>query len=270
MSYSNKELADAFRIQVESKQIVQENRPYLGMSQIGHSCARHLWYYFRWAKKQVHTPRKMRIFSRGSHEEPRLIEFLRANGLKVSDAQMEFIDCEGHFRGHNDAKIEDFPELPEALLGEFKAVADKYFKKYECNGVKETNRVYWCQLQLYMYYMNLEKALFVVVNKNTEEIYFELVDLDLAAVQKLQSRALDIITSPVPMARAFDSPTYYECNWCEHKGICWSDESYDRNCRTCKYSSPEEGGTWKCALLSQTLDLKTQRIGCDSYDAVKA
>ena len=68
--YTNQEIAEGLRLQIESGEIEQTNRVYLGMSQMGHSCSRYLWYYFRWATVQKHTPRKLRIFSRGNHEEP--------------------------------------------------------------------------------------------------------------------------------------------------------------------------------------------------------
>jgi len=268
--YTNKELAEAFRVQVDSKTEVSFNRPYLGMSQIGHACSRNLWYYFRWAKKQKLTAKKKRIFSRGSHEESRLLKILEDNGLFIVDTQKPLEDCGGHFRGHLDAILSGFPEIEEEILGEFKTMNEKAWAKIVANGVREGNRSYWAQLQMYMFYAGLKKALFLAVNKNTEELYFELVDIDNNAVSLFQQRALDIILSPVPPMRAFDSPTYFECNWCDYKEICWENEAFHNNCRTCKYSIPGDGGIWECSLQGTLLSLSNQRQGCGSYDCIKA
>jgi hypothetical protein len=179
-------------------------------------------------------------------------------------------DCEGHLRGHIDGKVLGVPCLEEEeLLIEFKTMNEKSWKKMNANGVQATNKTYFMQLQLYMFYQGLKKALFVAVNKNTEEIYFEIVDADDEIAAKVQQRAVDIINSPIPLPKAFDSPTYYECNWCDHKEICWEDAQYDRNCRTCKYSEPAESGMWACELMG-IRSVQAQIEGCDSYDSIKA
>jgi len=269
--FTNKELAEAFRLQIESGEVEQHNRTYLGMSQMGHFCGRHLWYYFRWARKQKHTPKKLRIFSRGNHEEPRITKMLEDHGLTITESQAPMEDCEAHLRGHIDSKLLGFPELEEQkLLGEFKTGNDKSFTKMRANGVMSANRAYWCQLQLYMHYQELTKALFIMVNKNTEELYFELVDIDPKAVTQLQSRAVDIITSPIPLPRGSDYEAYYECNWCDHKGICWGNDNMDRNCRTCKYSKPADQGVWECELHHMILTVDKQKEGCESYDQIKS
>ena len=266
--YSNEEIAKGLSLTIDSGEVEQNNRVYLGMSQMGHSCSRYLWYYFHWAAKQSHSPRKLRIFSRGNNEEPRLIKILQDAGIEVYDTQGSMEDCEMHLRGHIDGKCIGIPEIEELeCLAEFKTMNEKSWKKMSKNGVQHSNKVYYIQLIMYMHYQDLKKALFVAVNKNTEELYFELVDADPVIADKVQRRALDIINSPVPLPKAFDSPTYFECNWCEYKKVCWEDALYDKNCRTCKYSEPVEQGQWACSLMG-IRSIQGQRDGCDSYDSI--
>ena len=55
--------------QIEDKQIIQDFRPYLGLSQIAEPCARKLWYSFRWCAQIKIEARIHRLFQRGHREE---------------------------------------------------------------------------------------------------------------------------------------------------------------------------------------------------------
>lgn len=37
------------------------------------------------------------------------------------------------------------------------------------------------------------------------------------------------------------------------------------NCRTCLYSTPEEGGSWSCARFGKPLSLDEQKAGCPAH-----
>lgn len=63
------------------------HRKHLGASLIGHDCARHLYYVFRWAKKEAFSGRMQRLFNRGHREEARFVEWLRGVGFEVWDVQ---------------------------------------------------------------------------------------------------------------------------------------------------------------------------------------
>ena len=60
-------------------------RHHLGGSLIGRECLRELWYSFRWATNTRHSGRILRLFNRGHHEEPRLIEWLQQIGVEVRE-----------------------------------------------------------------------------------------------------------------------------------------------------------------------------------------
>lgn len=60
-------------------------RHHLGGSLIGRECLRELWYSFRWATLSQHEGRILRLFNRGHHEEPRMIEWLTQIGVEVRE-----------------------------------------------------------------------------------------------------------------------------------------------------------------------------------------
>ena len=60
-------------------------RPHLGASLIGRDCERALWLTFRWARKQSHDARMLRLFARGQREEQVFIDLLRDAGIQVVD-----------------------------------------------------------------------------------------------------------------------------------------------------------------------------------------
>jgi hypothetical protein len=64
-------------------------RDHLGASLIGKSCARALWYDFRWATPARHTGRILRLFETGQLEEARLVRDLRATGATVLEVDPE-------------------------------------------------------------------------------------------------------------------------------------------------------------------------------------
>ena len=64
-------------------------RDHLGASIIGKSCARALWYDFRWITPARHSGRLLRLFETGQLEEDRLVRNLRATGATVLEVDPE-------------------------------------------------------------------------------------------------------------------------------------------------------------------------------------
>lgn len=67
-------------------------RHHLGASLLGHTCARYLWYSFRWFRLPSHSARIQRIFEKGRREETLIIETLRSLGYVISTTLPEL--CE--------------------------------------------------------------------------------------------------------------------------------------------------------------------------------
>ncbi len=245
---------------------VQEPRPYLGASGIGHSCERFLWYSFRWCFTEVISERQMRLFGRGHREEPVIVEMLEKVGIKFWGDQDEVIFAHGHCKGHRDGACIGVIEAPKTEhLAEFKTMNKANFSTLCKQGVLASKPGYYGQSQVYMKFFELSRCLFVAVCKDTDAVYIERISYDKDYANELVMRAEGIVLSESPPEKRFD-PTWYECKWCSANKICHGSETPLRNCRTCQSIDMYPGGVWKCQKYND-LELATdqQRLGCDQY-----
>lgn len=243
----------------------QELRPYLGMSQIGHSCSRYLWYSFRWAFKEEHSARVLRLFKRGHREEPAIVETLNKVGIICYGDQTEISMAFGHSKGHCDGMSIGVIEAPKTPhLNEYKTMSDKNFKEICKIGVKASKPVYYAQCQIYMKKLKLTRTLFIAVNKNDDSMYIERIEYVKEFADELERKAEDIILSENPPAKEFDS-TWYECKYCSARGICHFEEIPEKTCRTCESCDILQEGKWECSEHKIELATGQQRIGCSKY-----
>lgn len=249
----------------------QPHRPHLGGSQIGNNCSRALWYQFRWAWKEQHEGRILRLFETGDREEIRVIQNLRAAGCTVwerdpeTGMQPRFTSHGGHFALSLDGVIEGLPESSKPHTLEVKTMSDKYFKAL-CNmGLEKAKPIYWAQCQIGMHLSGLERCLFISVNKNTDEIYAERIRPEPAYAKDLLAKAERIIFSDAPPLGISNDPAWFECKFCPYHALCHGSQLPELNCRTCAFSTPEKTGAWSCARHRKGLDEIDQRIGCGDH-----
>ena len=65
-----------------------------------------------------------------------------------------------------------------------------------------------------------------VVNKNTSEIYYELVPFDKKLAQEASDKAVDILTSIKAndiLPRIAQSRDFFLCKFCEYQDSCWGE-----------------------------------------------
>jgi hypothetical protein len=255
-------------------------RKHLGASVIGEECARKVWYSFRWTTLPKFDGRILRLFNRGHLEEARFIAALLTIGVDVyqQDAegkQYRISDVGGHFGGSGDGVGINIPDLPAgtpALL-EFKTHNDKSFKKLSSVGVREAKFEHFVQMQCYMRKMQLFYALYGAVNKNDDDLHFEIVQLDTLFADQFLDRARQIILSLEPPKKINESPGWFACSWCDHKAVCHLKARPERNCRTCVHAIPRDDGVWYCTQPENDaqygdnipLTVSMQREGCEKY-----
>ena len=235
----------------ESKQ--EGPRPHLGASIIGKSCERAIWYDFHWATYPKFTGRILRLFERGQREETILVKNLRDIGVVVWEVdpttgkQIAFKAFGGHFAGSCDGiarGLPDSPNKPHVL--EFKTSNTAKFKQLQKMGVEQTHPQHYAQMQVYMKAFDIDRAFYMAVCKETDEIYAERLHFSLTEANNLFDRALRIIQSQDPMGKISDDPAYYECKLCNHWDICHGGKLPEVNCKTCAHSTPELSGGWSC------------------------
>jgi hypothetical protein len=210
-------------------------RPHLGASQIGAQCERALWYSYHHCKLPAFSGRMLRLFETGKREEERIIRELRRAGVYVCDLgndgnQIRFEMFGGRFAGSIDGMVVGIPEAPKTPhLLEIKTANDKSYKQMLKNGVEHSKPLHYAQMQVYMGAVGLKRALYIVVNKNTDEIYSERIELNSKIYKQLIDKAERIVTSDFPLERCES----FSCRFCDFKAICEWDELPDINCRCC-------------------------------------
>lgn len=259
----------------------EPSRGYLGASIIGHSCKRYLWYTFRQCCKEDIPGRVYRLFETGDLAEERFVKELRAIGCEVhedmgehcSHAQYEVSAIGGHFSGHMDGCACGIPEAPKTWhVLEFKTHNRKSFTKLKKDGVKKSKPVHYAQMMAYMHLTGMKRALYLAVDKDTDELYSERVKYDKEAAMDLMTRAVRIINSTEAPAMVSERPDYYECNWCSARDICRGTADSvlplpSISCRQCCYATPVMDGVaaWKCESSNRGLSESDQDKACEHH-----
>lgn len=277
-------VAGAIFAHYKAKHSVEPSRPYLGGSAIGKSCSRALWYGFRWAKPAEFSGRLYRLFQTGHLQEPRINADLRAIGVTVFEVnpetgkQWSFSEptSGGHFRGNADAILVGVPSAEKTPhLAEFKTSSDKGFKTMQRDGVEKSKPEHFFQCQIYMKWSidqfgadGCHRALYLMVNKNTDEIYTERLEYRPEVAQALIDKANAIITSTEPPQGISTDSTYYECRFCDYHSLCHGQDVPQATCRSCCHATPEMTGdaVWTCAANGNNhIPEDYQREGCAGH-----
>jgi hypothetical protein len=209
-------------------------RDYLGGSRIGEPCARRLAYEVTLTPAdggEQFDGRLLRIFDAGHAFEDLTIRWLQAAGFDLrtrgrDGRQFGFSVAGGHLRGHIDGVIVAGPDVGIVwpALFEHKALKQSAWIDLVKHGLRHSKPVYFAQCQLYMAYMELEVALFTAMNKDTQELYHEVVHFDPAEAQKLSDKAVDIlraIEAEEMPPRIAAAPDFHLCRMCPYVRRCW-------------------------------------------------
>lgn len=246
-------------------------RRHLGASAIGGKCAREVWFGFRWAKRIYHEARMLRLFNRGHYEEPRFVSYLQAVGATVWTVdeygkQFKIVDCGGHYGGSCDGVAMNIPGLPPGMpvLIECKTYNDKWFKKLLKEGLAKTNPKHIKQAMSYMRGLKLTGCLYMAVNKNDDALHLLYFAYDSKEGETIARRAQSIVFTDQAPARISDSPSWFECMFCDFKGVCHGSEMPHVNCRTCAHSTPLPDGTWHCRFGREEVTSKPE-AGCPQH-----
>jgi hypothetical protein len=168
--------------------------------------------------------------------EDLIIQWLRIAGFDLktrneNGEQFGFSVADGKFAGHVDGIILSFPEeFPDKQEGstllEIKTMNNKSWNDTQKRGVLVSKPVYYSQVQLYMAYMNLDRCLFIALNKDTSDLYFEIIPFDPGMAQKYSDRAVQIIKATennelLPCVSGDSS--FFLCKMCGFRDHCWKD-----------------------------------------------
>jgi hypothetical protein len=249
-------------------------RDYLGASAVGEACERKLWYSFRWVVREKFEPRMMRLFQTGYLEEARVVNELKKIGCEVLEKdengkQWGFVDLGGLFRGSCDGVVLGIPEAPKTWhLLEVKTSSTKAFKEMQKKGVIAARAQHYAQMQIYMHYLELTRAMYICVCKETDDLHIERIEYNKEVALSLISKAERIINSEQPPERIKNAnPEFPPCSWCAANSLCHQlTESIpeNRNCRNCCFLSLSTKEI-KCDKHQRLLTIDEQRVGCSNH-----
>lgn len=270
---------EAVNAAIEARGNAEQHRPYLGMSEIGRSCDRALWYGFRWCSPKTFDAATLRRFEDGHRTEALEAERLSlVGGIELltidprTGRQFGFSDHGGHFRGHMDGSILGLLQAPKTWhVWEAKATDDKkqaaLIKAKAEHGEKGAlaawDAVYYAQAVLYMHYAGMKRHYLTCASAGGRRTVSVRTNADPKTAKAMQARAVRIIQADAPPAKLSERPDWYECKWCDHQAVCHHGSMPEISCRTCVHATPElDGdGRWSCARFGCDVSLKTQRQG---------
>jgi hypothetical protein len=203
------------------------SRNYMGGSILGEPCDRKLWYSFK-TPSRILDPRILRIMDLGNMIESMVIEYLRNSGLTVYDIDQDgkqFGFEDGFLAGNIDGVVTGLLESSKPHLFECKSAKDSRFKLFVKNGIKETEPKYWAQIQVYMKYMELDRCLYIIYNKDTSEMHIERIKYNAMEADYYANRGKEIgVKEEADVERKYKGPAWRECRYCDYREKCWNLE----------------------------------------------
>lgn len=232
-------------------------------------CDRSLWYTFRWASRPEEIDgRKLSVFRTGDRWEEVLVNDLERIGVEVWGQQERIRLVCGHVRGKCDGKAIGIPEAPlTEHLCEFKSSNEKGFKEIVRKKCKDAKPLHYGQVQLGMHMFGLSRALYLVVDKNSDSRYAERIEYDAEFCLRLLARLERIINFSEPPSRISEDPEFFCCLFCDHKPVCHEGAWPRVTCRSCLHSTPEMHGDahWSCARWAKPLGTDEQKSACPAH-----
>jgi hypothetical protein len=269
----------------------EDPRTHLGASIIGHDCKAYAWNTFRWLRFEKFSGQMLRLFNRGHLEEARFVRWLQGIGFEVRELdpetqkQFRIVGCKGHFGGSLDAMMKaperyNIPAEYIIWLGEFKTHNEKSFAKLAGKkgdtslprsggaGVQSSKPQHYRQMCSYGRAYGFHYGLYCAVNKDTDELYFEIVPLDYRQADDLFRKAEGIVFSQIQPAKIAQTEAFFDCKYCQYAGICHRGEVPTKNCRSCIHAMPVDNGEWRCQFYDNIIPKDFIAKGCDNWKAI--
>ncbi|GAO98029.1 hypothetical protein Cva_00672 [Caedimonas varicaedens] len=228
-------------LKLEQQRNEQPPRDYLGASRMGVTCGRALQYEYMNTLKDVDkgfSGRSLRIFEMGHAIEEMTREWLRQIGFTIvthkNGNPIGFATAGERIKGHVDGVILEAPSelrMTFPALWECKSMNSKSWNATALKGVREAHPTYAVQMAVYQAYvpgLAETPALFTAVNKDTAELYHELVPFDASLAQEASDRAVQILKEAETehlYPRITTDRTSFLCRFCAWFKTCWQIES---------------------------------------------
>lgn len=243
----------------------------ISASTLGKQCDRELFYSLRWVSApEIFDGRKLRIFERGNIEEDRVVADLKRAGIDIEEVdpatgkQWRFAMARGFLRGKADGVCRGVLEAPKALhVVEIKSAKAADWRGVKKHGLAKHKPDHWHQLHSGMAGLGIDRGLYIMVNKDTEEILTERLHLDVQEVTRQEVRVEGLLDAHEAPVRASDKPDAFVCRFCKHKAICHEQAPARRHCRTCIHFTFTSDGNGHCERFCEPKRPNSQQAGKD-------
>ena len=203
-----KELIDQFYL--DNQKNKEQTRFYI--TDAG-KCPRAVFFKFKNAPREPMEARILRIYEHGENIHRSIFNILYR--LKLGVVTEVPIPSQEIISGRADAIL---CIGNENYVLDIKSINSMIFRKM--SAPKEEN-VY--QIQLYMHYFNIKKAILLYIDKDQQELKEFFVEYDEALCKSLLDKfyALkDQVEKGIVPARLSDYSSNWQCNYCQFKDIC--------------------------------------------------
>lgn len=249
----------------------------LPSSYMAHPCDRMHWYAFRWAAHaKPKEGRILRLFDTGKQEEDRIIEDLKRIGCEVSEVnpqtgkQWKFYLASGHVVVKPDGIVTNVPDAPnKPHMLECKTAKAKDYNAIVKHGLHKHKPDHYIQCQLQMHARGIDRCLYIIKNKDTEDLHGIRLHHDPDFCAEVLKRAEQIISTDWAPPKLHDDPekkAAWQCRFCDFRGVCHDGDFSRVNCRTCLHAQVGPAGKWLCTKHGGIeLDYRMQQDGCGDH-----
>lgn len=247
----------------------------IGASSIGHECSLYVW-LTHLNVDMLTDPTSAIVFAEGKRLEEEVIARLRREGMPL-------ITTDPTTGTQIWVAPNDLPQVGGYLDGcvksggenyavEIKSASGKNYAKIRARGVGAIYPKYKSQLNCYIQWGGFDFGMWVVVNKDTGDLYRERLTLDKHLYQTDMARARQMIQddmandryrTPVLQARS-ENPT---CRFCGVRHICMNRAVPKPDCRQCMHARIGTDGKWRC--VRGMLNIYSDTV-CDNFVYRKA
>ena len=244
---------------LQSEHQQETPRTYLGGSRLGVACERALQYEY--LKTPVDKPfpgRILRIFAAGHVFEELAIDWLRMAGFDLhtqtsTGGQYGFSAVDGRIKGHVDGILASGPNdlnMTYPALWECKSAKNSAWNDLSKRGLTIANPIYAAQVALYQAYMeehipgiSQNPALFMAINKDTAQLYCELIPFNGELAQRSSDKGVRILAAcdaNDSLPRIARDPSHFGCKFCSWRSTCWQSESTNDGHSKTNITSPSD------------------------------
>jgi len=237
----------------------------VGASAVGTQCKRALWYKIR----KIDSGKKLegriiRLFNRGHIEELRVLALLDLIGIVIESTQASKLD--GILGGTCDTIARGFPEFGGSASVEIKTHKNSSFNDFKKNKVYKSNPQHYAQMQIYMDLFGQDNAVYIAVNKDNDELYFEHVTRNQDYIDYTLQILNDVINSNTPPLRIRNDKSFFICKMCEYSDICYGKRTIKNTCGSCSHCEIQNDG-WNCN--HHDIKIPSLKLDCVKHKGVE-